>query len=232
MAISSADLLSPDANTLYKRFGFRNKDNNTGAMFNNLGLSSYERAGMGAGLATELEPERQGAIRALVASNNPANMVANARAQGGQLFNQGSEMGGRAASLLAQRGAGAGAQFGAIAQGQNQGIQAANQLQRDAYSPEAQQGALAAILSAISQAPGSGLQELLAMSGVVSQKEHDRMAREQSQGLGGLAPLLGAIGQFAGGGIPGLGGGGGAMKNPFAAPGKAAAWTGNLGAFF
>jgi hypothetical protein len=200
MALTSQDLLGPSASTLYKQYGFRNPNNNVGAMANRLAMSSYDRAAMGAGFATEMEPDRQGAIRALVTNSNPANMVANAHSQGGRIFNQSKEQGGKLASLLGMKGFGAGAQAGAMAHSANQGTEASNNLLLNAYSPQGQNMALMQMLQAITQAPGDGLRELLMLANPVSQKEHDRMAREQSQGLGGLTSLLGMAGQMAGGG--------------------------------
>jgi hypothetical protein len=183
-------------NTTYKQYGFKNPNNNLGAMANRLSFPLYDRAMQGQNFANELDPQRQGAIRAMVANNNPANMVANAQAQGGRVFNQSVGQGQTLSQMLAMRGGNQGTQLGAIAQGQNQGTEAANNLLLNAYSPEAQNNALAAMIQATDAAPGNALLQLLGLAGPITQKEHDRMARSQGQGLSGIAGMLG---QLAGG---------------------------------
>ncbi len=216
MGLSSKDLLDPKkAPLVYQSYGFKNPNNNLGAMSNRLAFPLYDRTLSSALFANEIEPDRQGAIRALIANNNPANAVANANAKGSSIYNQAQSQGTRGAQLLAQRGGGMGAQLGAIAQSQNQGTDLMNQLLLHAYSPEGQNHGLMAILNAANQAMGTSEQDLLALQGPITQKEHDRMAREASKGMA-LQSLLGMAGGMAGGFDWGqLFGGGKLSMNPY-----------------
>lgn len=200
------DFLNKDANAAYyKSMGAdQGGDNETSAFMRRL-LPGYGQLGaQGLTQRIGLEPQRQGAINALVANSNPANMVANAGAQAGNLYQQGSQQGLESANVLAQRGAGAGAQYGAITQGQNQGTAAGNQLKLKAQDPTQQNQALMQMLQAIQSSSGEGLEALLSMFGALETRSNANKADKAKGGLGGL---LGAVGQIAGmtSGFGGLG---------------------------
>lgn len=204
MAIYASDILDPNKDqrnqTLFKNFGMDpNGNNEIGAWLRRLAQGSGYQAAQGIGFQNQLEPQRQGAISALVNSANPSNMVAQAQASGQGLVNQGSQYGQQSANNLAHLGLGAGAQAGAMQQSANQGQMGANNLLYQANSPQAQQMALQSLLAAISQAPGAGLNQLLQMFGPIETRQQANYAQHQNGGLAGIGGILGSV-------LPGIGG--------------------------
>jgi len=227
MPLSYEDLIA-NKNETYKGYGFGSKNDNVGASLARLVLPNFDQALQGALFQLELEPERQAMIRAIIANSNPANMQAQALGQGNQMINQAGSQGHIFANQIAQAGGNQGAQLGALAQAQNQGTEAANNLLLQANSPGAQNEALGQGLAAIGQSQGQGMENLLAMFDPIQQKTQNAMARKQGQGLGGLAPILGSVlGSVNFGGIGA--GKKAAKKSPFATGQQ---WLGNLGGLF
>lgn len=188
-------------------------DNEVSAIYKRLLPGLAEQAFAGQALRSELEPQRQGAVRSLVALNDPSNLVANAGAAGARIQNDALAAGRTNAARLGQLGAGAGTQLGAVADAQNQGISAANRLMAGAYSPEQQSQALANILQTIQSSPGDALSILMQMFAPIEQRSMANKADKAKGGMGSLGGILGAIlpgldleKLFAGGGVPGLGG--------------------------
>lgn len=212
MAITSADLLNPNKNdrnnALFGSMGFDPKGNNEiGAWLRRLAQASGVSAAGGLGLQNELDPQRQGAIRALVNINNPANMIQQAKGAGAGLQARGNEAGTINAQRIAQSGGGLGAQLGAQVAGQNAGIDASNQLLLNAYSPQAQSQALEMQVNVADQAAGPGLQQLLQMFAPIEQRSATNAAQKAQGGLGGFGSLLGSVLPMIGTGFGGPAGG-------------------------
>jgi len=207
MAIYASDILNPSKEqrnkSLYGDYGYDpNGNNENGAILRRLSQGAGWQAAQGIGFQNQLEPNRQGAITGLVNASNPSNMIAQAQGAGQGAMSQGMQAGQGAANQLAQQGFGAGAQGGAIQGGANAGTHAANALLFQANSPQAQMQALQQMLGAISQAPGSGLEQLLQMFQPIETRQQANYAQHQQGGLSGLAGLLGqGLGAWATGGL-------------------------------
>jgi len=203
-APTANDILTGNKQNLYGQFNQDPGGNNEiGSWLRRLSQGSGYQAAQGIGFQNQLEPNRQGAIAGLVNASNPSNMVAQAQAGGQGAINQGLQAGQQNAQGLAHLGLGTGAQAGALTQGANMGTHAANQMLFNAYTPQAQTSALQAILAAIGQAPGAGLEQLLQMFGPIETRQQANYAQHQQGGLGGaLGGLLGQGLGMLGGGNP------------------------------
>lgn len=191
--ITAQDILTGNKQNLFGNFNQDPKGNNEiGNWLRRYAQSSGEQGAQGLALQGQLEPQREGAINALVNNSNPANMVANAQAQGQGYIRQGANQGTQDAARLAQMGFGAGAQGGAQQNALNQGVQANNSLLFQSQTPQAQSQALQNILGAIQQAPGAGLSQLLQMFSPIEQRNSANAAAHANSGLGALGGLLGA----------------------------------------
>jgi hypothetical protein len=199
----------------YKSLGMdQGGDNEIGAIYRRLIPGLAEQAFSGQALRSELEPQRQGAVRSLVALGDPSNMVANARAGGGRVQSDALASGRLNASRLGQLGAGMGTQWGAVADAQNQGVEQSNNMLANAYDPQNQAKALIGQLQAIQQAGGDPLEILMQMFSPLEQRSNANKQDKAKGGLSGLGGILGSVlpgmnfSSLLGGGSGGLGGSG------------------------
>lgn len=213
----------------YKSLGLdQGGDNEISAILKRLIPGLAEQAFSGQALRNELEPQRQGAVRGLVALGDPSQAVANASAAGQRLQTDSFAAGQLNANRLGQLGAGAGTQLGAVADAQNQGISGANRLMSDATSPEGQAAGLIAQLQAIQQAGGDPLEILMAMFAPLETRSNANKADKAKGGLGAIGGILGSILPSIGMPIPGMGGG----KTPIGGGSNASSGVGNTGVPF
>lgn len=185
---------------LFTDYGFDPKGDNEGnAMFGRLLIGRYPGLASRVGFLNEQEPVIQAGIRNLQRMRSPANRQAQVDAYRRRAMANANQAASQGYNQLTRLGAGSGLAEGGALDAYNRAADAT--LSYDAYqnSPEAEMESLMGILEAYAAAENMGLEQWLAVNGLL---EQNNQFRQSNRGSGSIfSGLGGALGSFLGGGF-------------------------------